>query len=328
MVHQPPQALLFPPISPDKTGYLDVGHGHQIYFEQCGARSGVPVVFLHGGPGSGCHAQHRQLFDPQRFRVLLFDQRGCGRSKAKDALTHNTSQDLVQDIEALRQHLGIERGLVVGGSGGAGLGLAYAHAHPAQCLGLLLRGVFLGRGQDLHWFFQDMRQLLPDAWAELAKPVPPARQGHLFEYLHEGLNSHDPAKALACALAWQAWERAVTARQFVAVEDPPPLSQKAAELQAKYKLQSHYLSHACFWSDMPLLERAQSLPRSLPVALVHGRLDWVCRPQSAWELHAHLAHSQLIWLDACGHNQFEPEMVRAAVQLLDRFATHGHFQPA
>jgi proline iminopeptidase len=326
MAFTPPSAALYPPISPATTGYLDVGQGHRIYFEQFGALHGIPAVFLHGGPGSGCNAQHRQIFNPKLYRAVLFDQRACGRSQAQEPLTHNTTQDLVRDIEALRLHLGIERWLVVGGSWGAGLALAYASQHPAQCLGLLLRGVFLGREQDLHWFFQDMCQLLPDAWAELVSIFPSHAHQHLLKNLHEGLNSNEPERALACALAWQAWERSVTARARVVAEKTALHSPAAIELINKYQLQSHYLVNACFLANTPLLEAARTLPSSLPVGLVHGRLDWVCRPSSAWELHTNMSHSQLIWLDSCGHLLFEPAMAQTIVGLLDQFAQHQNFE--
>lgn len=314
---------LYPPLEPYQVGWLDVGNEHSIYFEQCGQREGLPVVFLHGGPGSGCSPRHRQLFDPARCRVILFDQRGCGRSQPRGALQANTSDHLVADIELLRQHLGIERWLVVGGSWGAGLALAYAAAHPASCLGLVLRGVFLGRPSDVEWFFQQARQLLPDAWAMLAQQAPATARSDLLRWLCEGLQGDQPHVALERARAWQAWEIALSERQSSTAQ-PVPFAGDTQALLDKYRLQSHYLLNGCFWGDVSLLERARSLV-SVPTAILHGRLDWICRPQAAWELHHGLPGSRLLWVDGCGHSPFEPAMTQALVQATVHYVTHGNF---
>jgi proline iminopeptidase len=308
----------------EAAGWLEVGQGHRIYYEQSDSSKGLPVVFLHGGPGSGCSPRHRQFFDTERYRVTLFDQRGCGRSQPRGALDANTSDHLVADIEQLRQHLGVERWLVFGGSWGAGLALAYAAAHPSSCLGLVLRGVFLGRGSDLDWFFQQAQSLLPDAWDALAHQAPAARRGDLLRWLYEGLHGGQPQAALSRAWAWEAWEEAVSQRRM----GKPQLQRAASEADAvlvdKYRVQSHYLSNGCFWGDVPLLERARSLA-AIPTAILHGRLDWVCLPQAAWELHRALPGSRLQWLDDCGHNPFEPAMASALKQALGHFASHGNF---
>lgn len=314
---------LYPPLEPFATGWLEVGDAHRIYYEQCGRTEGLPVVFLHGGPGSGCSPRHRQLFDPQRCRVILFDQRGCGRSLPRGSLHANTSEHLVADIEHLRRHLGIERWLVVGGSWGAGLALAYAAAHPASCLGLVLRGVFLGRVSDLDWFFQQAGLLLPDAWAALAQQAPVAARGDLLRWLSAGLHGDQPQEALARAMAWEAWEAALS--QYQSTPPRPGLSEAdAAALVDKYRVQSHYLVNRCFWGDVGLLERARSLA-SVPAAILHGRLDWICRPQAAWEMHHSLPGSRLQWVAGCGHSPFEPAMALALAQAVRHYATHGHF---
>lgn len=319
----PPDAL-YPPLEPYAADGLEVGDGHRIYYEQCGRADGLPVVFLHGGPGSSCSPRHRQLFDPQRCRVILFDQRGCGRSLPRGALHGNASDKLIADIEQLRRHLDIERWLVVGGSWGAGLALAYAAAHPAACLGLVLRGVFLGRRSDLDWFFQQAAQLLPDAWATLAQQAPPAARGDLLCWLSAGLQGDQPQEALARARAWEAWEAALSQRQCVLPRAELPGDAAAAALVDKYRVQSHYLMNGCFWGDIGLLERARGLI-SVPTAILHGRLDWICRPQAAWELHRSLPGSRLQWVDGCGHNPFEPAMAQALAQAIRHYATHGQF---
>lgn len=315
---------LYPPLEPYRVGLLGVGDGHRIYYEQCGRADGLPVVFLHGGPGSGCSPRHRQWFDPGRCRVLLFDQRGCGRSQPRGALQANTSDHLVADIELLRQHLGIARWLVVGGSWGAGLALAYAAAHPAACLGLVLRGVFLGRASDLDWFFQQARQLLPDAWELLAQQAPACARGDLLRWLGEGLQGDQPQQALARARAWQAWESALSERQSTAAQPDLPTGEAAAALVDKYRVQSHYLLNGCFWGDIDLLARARALA-SVPTAILHGRLDWICRPQAAWELHHSLPGSRLQWVEGCGHSPFESAMARAFTQAIRHHVTHGNF---
>ncbi len=324
MKESPPPDALYAPLEPYDAGWLDVGDGHRIYYEQCGRPDGFPVVFLHGGPGSGCSPRHRQLFDPQRCRVILLDQRGCGRSVPRGALHGNTSDKLVADIEHLRLHLGIERWLVAGGSWGAGLALAYAAAHPACCLGLVLRAVFLGRVSDLDWFFQQARQLLPDAWEALAQQAPLAARGNLLRWLSAGLQGNQLQEALARAKAWAAWEAALSQSQCVAPGPELAAGAAAAAMVDKYRVQSHYLMNGCFWGDVGLLERARSLA-SVPTAILHGRLDWICRPQAAWELHASLPGSRLQWVDGCGHSLFEPAMARALTQAVLHHATHGDF---
>jgi proline iminopeptidase len=318
--------LPVPDAEPYAMGMLDVGDGHQIYFEQCGQPDGLPIVFLHGGPGSGCSARHRQMFDLRRDRVVLFDQRGCGRSLPRGSVQHNTSAHLVADIEHLRTHLGIERWLVVGGSWGAGLALAYAAAHPAACSALMLRGVFLGRASDNDWFFQHAGQLLPDAWSTstLARHAPAAAKGDVLSWLAAGVSSDHPQVAQAAAQAWAAWEQAVTDRRWVE-SAPTRLTGEAAQAQIdKYRVQSHYLTNGCFWGDVGLLERAAALAQ-IPTAILHGRLDWICRPSAAWDLHRSLPGSRLQWLDDSGHSPFEPTMARAMTEAMSLFSTHGHF---
>jgi proline iminopeptidase len=318
-----PETLAAPP-PPYAAQWLGLGEGHRMYYEQGGSAEGIPVVFLHGGPGSGCSPRHRQLFDTERYRVTLFDQRGCGRSQPRGALHANTSDHLVADIEQLRQHLGVDRWLVFGGSWGAGLALAYAAAHPSSCLGLVLRGAFLGRSQDLNWFFQQAQSFLPDAWDALARQAPPGQRADLLRWLQEGLHGGVPPEALARALAWESWEEAVSQRRGGAPQPPRSASDADAALVDKYRVQSHYLGNGCFWGDAPLLERARSLA-SMPTAILHGRLDWVCLPQAAWELHQALPGSRLQWLDDCGHSPFEPPMAQALAQALEYFANHGNF---
>lgn len=298
---------LYPSIEPDDSGWLAVGDGHRVYYEQCGRPDAAPVLFLHGGPGSGCSPRHRRLFDPARCRLVLFDQRGCGRSTPRGEVRANTSEDLIADIERLREHLGLRRWLVVGGSWGAGLGLAYAAAHPEACSGLILRASFLGRPEDIDGFFLGARQQHPAAWQALQAQAPAGAPAHPLHWLHAGLHGTDPSVASRCALAWQAWEAALDGPTL----PPPPDAAGAAALVDKYRIQSHYLMHGCFWGERPLLQRAATLPTTLPVTLIHGEDDAICRPEATRALHAVLPQARVQWVGACGHSPFTPAMAQA-----------------
>ena len=311
-----PVRALFAPIEPFHHGYLPEWDGHQIYFEQCGRADGVPMLFLHGGPGSGCSAKHRQLFNPHQSHVVLFDQRGCGRSTAIDPLMNNHTQGLIEDIERLRLHLKISKWWVVGGSWGAGLALAYASAHAHACMGLILRGVFLSRPTDLQWFFQEARSVMPDAWAALSAAIPPAQHHAIGDYLYTQIQQADQASALTWAQAWQTWENALTQRQFMASSTATLNHDDARVLLNKYRLQSHYLKHHCFFPKEGLLSTLAPL-KTMPVHLLHGRLDWICRPESAWAVYQALPHSQLQWIDQAGHNMFEPPMTHALINTIE-----------
>jgi proline iminopeptidase len=311
-------------IEPFNTGYLPLSDGHSMFYEQSGNLEGTPVLFLHGGPGGGCSPLHRSLFDASRCRIIMFDQRGCGRSLPLGTLENNTSADLVADIERLRIHLDLDRWLVTGGSWGAGLALAYAAAHPEACTGLVLRGVFLGRPSDANWFFHGARDLMPDAWHALAEDVPIANRSDLLAWFNQGLHSSSESERLAFAQVWQRWENALSQARLIPISNINPGSREAARLIDKYRLQSHYLMHDCFWVDPPLLERLNVLAQ-LPVAILHGRLDWICRPSAAWDLYQCLPNSRLMWLDQCGHSAFDPVMTQALISVVSHFLDHGHF---
>jgi proline iminopeptidase len=308
---------LHPSIEPYKHGFLPPEDGHSVYFEECGSAQGLPIVFLHGGPGSGCGPKHRQLFNPATTRVVLFDQRGCGRSTADKPLHANTTAHLLHDMERLRTHLGIDRWLVVGGSWGGGLGLVYAAAHPAACLGAVIRGVFLSRPSDLQWFFHDARQCMPQAWAllepHLAGTPAPDCAVRLCQYILQA----DDADALVLARAWQTWENAVTNRSYTPVK-PAALDDKAATaLLAKYRLQSHYLINHCFFPTDGLLSHLSPMA-DMPMHLVHGRLDWICLPEAAWAVRQALPHSRLSMVENAGHNPFEAPMTGVLVQAIEQ----------
>lgn len=315
---------LHPALEPYVHGLLEVGDGHCLYFEQCGNPQGLPVVFLHGGPGSGCSPAHRRLIDPQRFRTILFDQRGCGRSQPRGELTANTTAHLLADIENLRRHLGIPQWLVFGGSWGASLALAYCAAHRTSCLGAILRGSFLTGEADLDWFLGDAAALHPDAWSRLAAHVPAGVR--VRDWLFDAVADPDEALALRAVTAWMQWEDALTA----AGGEPPaaprltPGSADAQRLLDKYRLQAAYLRQHCFLGEAALLDCARALA-GLPTAIAHGRLDFICRPVNAWAVHRALPGSRLQLVADAGHSPFDAPMTRALRGALSCFAEHGSF---
>jgi proline iminopeptidase len=307
---------LYPATEPFHQGRLPEEDGHSVYFEECGNPSGIPVIFLHGGPGSGCTPRHRQFFDPLRCRVVLFDQRGCGRSFAKNLLFQNDTHHLIHDMERLRKHLHIDKWLVVGGSWGGGLALAYALEHPEVFTGAILRNTFLCRQSDLEWFFQDARQLMPDAWEDLVKHVPVNSQHHICEYLCEHILTTDKQAALNLALSWNGWENALMLRTHA----PSPVTSvklpDSDSLISKYLVQSHYLRNLCFFPTEGLLSHLDT-SLNFNIDLLQGRLDWVCRPESSWHIHQRLPHSQLHWVDHAGHGLFEPPMISAFINAIN-----------
>lgn len=319
---------------------LHTGDGHRIYHEECGNPQGLPVVVLHGGPASGCSALQRRLFDPAAFRIVLFDQRGCGRSTPRGSLADNDTAALVRDIEQLRRTLHIGRWIVFGGSWGASLAIAYAASHPAACLGVILRGTFLTGSRDLDWFFGGAGTLLPSAWSQLVEQIglPLAvdeceHAGHaVLATLRRQLFSDTRSVAAVAAGAWARWEDAVSRPGLGAqgttsspppgqhsFDSPPPEGGLASQhgLIDKYRVQVHYLEHQCFLGEEVLLQHAARLS-SLPVQLVHGRLDWVCRPTNAWQVHRAIAGSTLSWVDHGGHSPYDPPMLQALAEAIRR----------
>ncbi|MBC9071753.1 prolyl aminopeptidase [Thauera sp. CAU 1555] len=311
--------------APWDEGLLDTGDGHRIRFEQSGNPLGLPVLSLHGGPGSGARPRLRTFFDPARYRIVLFDQRGCGRSAPLGRIEHNTLAHLVADIEALRRHLGIARWLVCGGSWGACLALAYATAHRNTCLGLLLRSVFLGTREEIDWFFHGARRVRPAAWEAFAAPAPPARRGDLLACYAEAVNDPDPARALTAAQRWRRWETALGQPDAAPPDLPAAGSPEATALIARYRVQAHYLRHDCFIAAGGVLADAGRLA-GLPVALVHGRADQVCRLQAARRVHAALPGSRLYEVPDAGHDPFAHGMFAALYEAAAHFYVHGDFR--
>jgi len=310
---------LYPVIEPYASGHLEVGSGHRLYYEQSGNPSGKPAVFLHGGPGGGGDVNARRFFDPQRYRIVVFDQRGAGRSEPRASLEANTTWHLVADIEVLREKLGIDRWLVFGGSWGSTLALTYAQSHPASVSELVLRGIFLLRKREIDWFYQDgAGRIFPDRWQEFIAPIPSEERGDLLAAYHRRLNDADPGVRLAAARAWSIWEGATSAlvpnadlvRSFGADEFALALA----------RIETHYFVNRGFFdSETTLLDSVDRI-RSIPAVIIQGRYDVVCPMESAWALASRWPQARLRIIPAAGHSAYEPDVTSALVEATDDFA--------
>ncbi len=314
-----PRRELYPEIEPYASGMLQVSPLHNVYFEQCGNPQGKPVVFLHGGPGAGCNAKCRRFFDPARYRIVLFDQRGCARSTPHAELTDNTTWDLVADIERLREHLHIERWQVFGGSWGSTLALAYAQTHPQRVTELVLRGIFLLRRWELEWFYQQgCDAIFPDAWECFLAPIPAVERADLISAYHRRLTSPDPATRLAAAKAWSIWEGSTIFLQ----QDPAHIASTGADefALAFARIECHYFVHGGFFdADDQLLRNVDKL-KNLPAVIVQGRYDVVCPVRSAWDLHRAWPEADLRIVADAGHSAFEAGNIHELISATDRFA--------
>jgi proline iminopeptidase len=310
---------LYPPIAPYHTGMLPVSERHTLYFEQVGNPDGKPIVFLHGGPGGGSDPFYRQYFDPQKWRVVLFDQRGCGRSQPHADLQDNTTWDLVGDIEKLRSHLGIDRWAVFGGSWGSTLALAYSQTHADRCTGLILRGIFMLRQKELQWFYQEgASNLFPDFWEDYLAPIPPAERHDLIAAYYQRLTSPDPQTRQVAARAWAVWEGR-TSKLF----PDPQMEQRFGQddfADAFARIECHYFVNRGFLETEDQLLRNVDRIRHLPAVIVQGRYDVVCPLVSAWELHRAWEEAELVIVPDAGHSASERGIRSALIEATDRFA--------
>jgi proline iminopeptidase len=309
---------LYPEIRPFHSEHLAVDDLHSIYVEQVGRREGLPALFLHGGPGAGCEPYHRRFFDPERYRVVLFDQRGCGRSTPHAELESNTTWDLVDDIERIREHLGIERWLLFGGSWGSTLALAYAQTHPERVSGMVLRGIFLCRPQEIAWFYQHgASRLFPDYWEDFVAPVDPAERDDMLGAYHRLLTGQDELRRLAAAKAWSVWEgRTAT---LLPDEQVAAHFAQAHVALSMARIECHYFSNDAFLQPNQLLEGASRLA-GIPGIIVHGRYDVICPLENAWELHQAWSGSELSIVADAGHSAAEASTRRRLVEATDLFA--------
>lgn len=312
------ESLLYPAIEPYRVGRLRVSALHELYYEECGNPEGKPVVFLHGGPGGGSDAKQRRFFDPKAYRIVLFDQRGCGKSTPHACLEENTTWDLVADIERLREHLGLARWQVFGGSWGSTLALAYAQTHPERVTELVLRGIFLLRKQEIDWFYQrGTSAIFADYWEAYLAPIPEDERGDLLRAYHKRLTSEDPAVRLEAARAWAVWEGS-TSRLL---PDPELIQRFSGDkfAEAFARIECHYfVNRGFFRSDAQLLEDARRIEH-IPTVIVQGRYDVVCPMESAWALHKALPNAEFVLVPDAGHSMYEPGITRALVAATDQF---------
>lgn len=310
---------LYPEIQPYDTGTLEVDERHTLYYEQCGNPDGKPVVLLHGGPGGGCSAKMRRFHDPARYRIILFDQRGSGRSKPHASVVANTTWHLVEDIEKLRVKLDLDRWQVFGGSWGSTLALAYAQKHPKRVTELVLRGIFMLRRWELEWFYQEgASRLFPEPWERYLEAIPVTERHDLISAFHRRLTSPDEKMQLAAARAWSVWEGATS---FLHVDDDFTTSHEDPKFALAFaRIENHYFVNGGFFEVDDQLLRDVGAIADIPGVIVHGRYDVVCPVQNAWDLHKAWPKATLAISPASGHSAFEAENVDSLVRATDGFA--------
>jgi proline iminopeptidase len=310
-----PRAELYPEIEPYSAGTLKLDGVHAMYWEQSGNPEGTPVLFLHGGPGAGASPAHRRFFDPAHYRIVIFDQRGAGRSTPLGELRDNTTPRLIADIERLRAHLGIERWLVFGGSWGSTLALAYGEAFPDRCTGFILRGVFLCRRSEIEWFLYGLRNLFPEAWGTFAETVPAAERGDLLRAYYKRLTDPDPAVHLPAARAWSTYEGMCS----TLLPNPETVAYFAGDVVSLglARIEAHYFSHDIFLPQNSLLDNTHRL-RHIPCVIVQGRYDAVCPIISADDLHRAWPEADYVIVPDAGHSAWEPGISTALVKATEK----------
>jgi proline iminopeptidase len=314
-----PRRLLYPEIEPFNRGFLKVSPLHEIYFEESGNPKGKPAVFVHGGPGGGTDGKQRRFFDPAKYRIVLFDQRGCGKSKPHASLEENTTWHLVADMEKVREHLAIDRWQVFGGSWGSTLAIAYAEKHPERLTELVLRGIFLLRKSEIDWFYQaGANAIYPDAWEDYLAPIPEAERGDLLHAYHRRLTSGDAKVRQEAARAWSIWEGRTSClapnEDLIARTGGDDFSLAFARIECHYFVNAGFLA-----PETQLLDDVVKI-RHIPAVIVQGRYDVVCPMENAWALHRAWPAADLRIVGDAGHSAFEPGIVSELVAATDRFA--------
>jgi proline iminopeptidase len=331
---------LYPECTPYKHELLKVSTTHAVYVEQCGNPEGVPVIFLHGGPGSGCNPAQRRFFDPEYYRIILFDQRGCGRSQPAGETQDNTTQTLVEDIENIRKHLNIKHWHVFGGSWGSTLALAYATQHPNDIISLTLRGIFLSRPQEINWFLGEVAIFFPEAWSALLEGVPADQRENILDYYANLVFNTDTAISIPASIRWNAFESSIMSlvpkadnpgtaspdqtkgTQEKSTEASPAKDTSAVDGPtelARARVQIHYIQHLCFIDGEQLLTSAATALRQIPTTIVQGRYDMVCPPQTAWQLSHAIPHAELIIVPDAGHSAMEKGTCQALLAATERY---------
>jgi len=315
---QPTRRTFYPEIEPYRTGRLKVSDIHEIYYEESGNPEGKPAVFVHGGPGGGTDAKQRRFFDPAAYRIILFDQRGCGKSTPHASLEENTTWHLVEDMEKLREHLGVARWQVFGGSWGSTLALAYAEKHPQRVTDLVLRGIFMLRAKELHWFYQQgASAIFPDAWEKYLAAIPKEEHGDLMRAYYKRLTSDDPAVQQSAAKAWSIREASTSFlyqnEEYVTQAGEDEFALAFARIECHY-----FVNRGFFERETQLLDDIEKI-RKIPAVIVQGRYDVVCPMMSAWELHRAWPEADLKVIPDAGHSAFEPGIVHGLILATDSF---------
>jgi proline iminopeptidase len=329
LIRWSPPAAMYPPVEPYDSGFIQVDGGHSVYWEMCGNPSGSPALFLHGGPGGGCSANNRRLFDPDRYRIILFDQRGCGRSmphaSAEPGMQANTTAHLLSDMETLRRTFRVERWLLLGGSWGATLALAYAQSYPERVSAMVLRGVFTARRSELRWLYRDgASSLFPEAWERFVAPIPEAGRGDIvaayYALLSGGERGGDPALAVAAARAWCAWEDEIMTLLPDGEADmtPDPRRDDMAML-ALARIETNYFVNGAFLEEGQLISNAHRMSQ-IPGVIVQGRYDAVTPLATAWDLHKAWPRAELRIVPGAGHAASEPGTLRGLIAATHAFA--------
>lgn len=309
------RTALFADIEPRDRGRISLDNGHEMYWEETGRSDGVPVVFLHGGPGAGTMPVHRRFFDPDYFRIILFDQRGAGRSTPQASIVANTTADLVGDLEILRTHLSVERWHLFGGSWGSTLALTYAQTYPERCLGLVLRGIFTCSPREVDWFLYGMGRIFPDAWEEFANAIPEKERGDLLTAYSARLNDPDPQAHMNAARAWATYE----ARCSTLKPNPDAVRSISASegTLALARIEAHYLANGAFLEPDQLINGAGRL-RAIPGTIVHGRYDMVCPVETAHRLAGVWPEAEFTIVPDAGHSALEPGTRAALLDAVER----------
>ena len=310
---------LFPNIEPFNTFDLPVSDLHTIYVEESGNKNGKPVIFLHGGPGGGVDPKYRRYFDPKKWRIIMFDQRGCGKSTPFAELEENTTWDLVSDIEKIRKHLSIDKWVVFGGSWGSTLSLAYSQTHPGSCKGLILRGIFLVRKKELDWFYQEgANNVFPDRWESFLEPIPVEKRDNLMQAYYEILTGEDYSKKIEAAKAWSTWEgstvRLLQDENFISDFSDDKFAEAFARIECHY-----FMNNCWFDSDNYLIENMHKI-RDIPGVIIHGRYDIICPVIQAWDLHKAWPEADLHIIPDAGHSIFEDGIKNKILEYTDRFS--------
>ena len=310
---------LFPNIEPFNTFNLPVSDLHTIYVEESGNKNGKPVIFLHGGPGGGVDPKYRRYFDPEKWRIIMFDQRGCGKSTPFAELEENTTWDLVSDIEKIRNHLSIDQWVVFGGSWGSTLSLAYSQTHPDSCKGLILRGIFLVRKKELDWFYQEgANNIFPDRWESFLEPIPVEKRDNLMQAYYEILTGEDHSKKIEAAKAWSTWEgstvRLLQDENFISDFSDDKFAEAFARIECHYFMNNCWLD-----SDNHLIENMHKI-KHIPGVIIHGRYDIVCPVIQAWDLHKAWPEADLHIIPDAGHSIFEDGIKNKILEYTDRFS--------